>query len=246
MKKYGALFFLVFLLGTVNFSYSQQISISKDSLYFPEEFSHDTLFVYNTGTETLLIDSLFSIHEEFAYRLEAQAKDTTIFYMIDGGHAPFHLTIEATDSALFIFESPDLCSICKAPADQSYFEDSLIIMNNSLTDDSLLLFSYGQGYPSALPEAGSKQPADFILLQNYPNPFNPITAIGYQLSAVSFVRLAVYNLLGQKVATLVSKEQTAGKHTVAWNATGFASGVYYYRLETDKGFVRTRKLVLLK
>ena len=60
------------------------------------------------------------------------------------------------------------------------------------------------------------------------------------------VKLTIYNLLGQKVATLVSEKQKAGHHHVEWDASGFASGVYYYRLSTDAGFVQAKKLVLLK
>jgi hypothetical protein len=89
-------------------------------------------------------------------------------------------------------------------------------------------------------------PEKFILFQNYPNPFNPLTAIGYQLSAISEVDLSIYNLLGQKVATLVNRRQPAGYHQVDWNASGFASGVYYYRLSTNAGFVNTKKLMLIK
>jgi len=84
------------------------------------------------------------------------------------------------------------------------------------------------------------------LHQNYPNPFNPTTGISYQLPAVSKVELSVYNILGQKVATLVNQRQPAGKFKVRWDATGFVSGLYFYRIETDKGFVQTKKLVLLK
>ncbi|MCK4560412.1 MAG: T9SS type A sorting domain-containing protein [Calditrichia bacterium] len=58
--------------------------------------------------------------------------------------------------------------------------------------------------------------------------------------------MSIYNLLGAKVATLVSENQQAGQHTVEWDASGFASGVYYYRLKCDAGFIQTKKLVLLK
>jgi hypothetical protein len=88
-------------------------------------------------------------------------------------------------------------------------------------------------------------PASFELSQNYPNPFNPTTAIGYQLSAVSQVELSVYNLLGQKVVTLVSERQQAGSHQVEWDASAFASGVYYYRLEAGE-FVEVKKMILLR
>ncbi len=86
----------------------------------------------------------------------------------------------------------------------------------------------------------------FELAQNYPNPFNPKTTISYQLPITSSVDLSIYNTLGQKVATLVSKKQLAGSHKVEWDATGFASGVYFCRLQTEAGFLQTRKLVLFK
>jgi len=86
----------------------------------------------------------------------------------------------------------------------------------------------------------------FRLEQNYPNPFNPKTVISWQLAVGSYVDLSVYNLLGEKVTTLIAKEQKAGKYQIEWDAGDFASGVYFYQLSTDQGFVQTRKLVLMK
>jgi len=86
---------------------------------------------------------------------------------------------------------------------------------------------------------------EFRLFQNYPNPFNPKTAISYELSAISFVELKVYDLLGAEVATLVNKRLAPGTYTSEWDATGKSSGIYYYRLSAN-GFVQTRKLVLLR
>lgn len=91
-----------------------------------------------------------------------------------------------------------------------------------------------------------KIPTTYSLKQNHPNPFNPSTVISYQLPAVSHVDLSVYNLIRQKVATLVSEKKNAGYHQLEWDASGFASGMYYYRMSTDAGYVETRKLVLLK
>jgi len=85
----------------------------------------------------------------------------------------------------------------------------------------------------------------FQLSQNYPNPFNPFTSIRYALPEADFVDLSIYNVLGQKVATLVHQTQTAGKYRVNWSAAGFASGVYYYRL-TAGDLVRTKKMIVLK
>jgi hypothetical protein len=89
-------------------------------------------------------------------------------------------------------------------------------------------------------------PAEFRLNQNYPNPFNPRTVISWQLPVGSMVELSVYNLLGEKIAVLVTGRQPAGYYETEWDASGFASGVYLYRLTTDHALSKTRKLVLIK
>jgi hypothetical protein len=88
-------------------------------------------------------------------------------------------------------------------------------------------------------------PGQFRLHQNYPNPFNPKTIINYQLPVISKVDLSIYNLLGQKVANLVSERQPAGHYKVLFDAAGFASGLYFYRIEAGD-FLQTRKMLLLK
>jgi hypothetical protein len=98
----------------------------------------------------------------------------------------------------------------------------------------------------AIDAGQSSLPQVFALHQNYPNPFNPTTAISYQLPEASEVQLIIYNLLGQKVTTLVSERQPAGHYTLQWDASGMVSGVYLYKLQTDNGFSQTRKLVLMK
>jgi hypothetical protein len=90
-----------------------------------------------------------------------------------------------------------------------------------------------------------KIPDRFELYQNYPNPFNPNTIINYELRITSDAELSVYNLIGQKVAMLVNERKQAGYHQVEWDASGFASGVYYYRIEAGD-FVDVRKMVLLR
>jgi len=88
--------------------------------------------------------------------------------------------------------------------------------------------------------------SEFSLKQNYPNPFNPVTLINYQLPITSYVDLSIYNILGQKVATLVSKEQAPGIYSAEWDASGFASGIYLYTLEIYNVYKQTKKLVLLR
>ena len=88
-------------------------------------------------------------------------------------------------------------------------------------------------------------PAQFELAQNYPNPFNPVTTIKYGLPVNSYVELRIYNLLGEEIVRMVQDTKSAGFHEFSWDASGFASGIYFYRLQAGD-FVQTRKMMLLK
>ena len=89
-------------------------------------------------------------------------------------------------------------------------------------------------------------PKGFELRQNYPNPFNSVTVISWKLAVDSHVNLSIYNILGQKLTTLVNKRQSAGDYQFEWNAGSLSSGVYIYTLETSRGFKQSRKLILLR
>ncbi|MCI0496003.1 T9SS type A sorting domain-containing protein, partial [candidate division KSB1 bacterium] len=88
-------------------------------------------------------------------------------------------------------------------------------------------------------------PNDFDLSQNYPNPFNPTTTIQFNLPVAANVKLTVYNLMGQAVATLISENRVAGIHKVQWDASSLPSGMYVYRLEAGS-MILNRKLTILK
>ena len=99
-------------------------------------------------------------------------------------------------------------------------------------------------------ESPATRPRGFALLQNYPNPFNPETEISYSLPEHSQVRLAIYNLMGQKVRILVDEYQAAGHKTVHWDGTDedgnkVASGIYFYRIKAGK-YAETKKMILMK
>jgi hypothetical protein len=91
----------------------------------------------------------------------------------------------------------------------------------------------------------SNFPTDYLLSQNFPNPFNPATNISFSLPEQSNVRITVYNLLGEKVAELVDEEFASGSHTVSFDAVGFTSGMYFYKMKAGE-FIEIKKMMLMK
>ncbi len=154
--------------------------------------------------------------------------------------------------------------------DNDLFGPQWPLPENLAYTNEVLLTASGQGLPVGdlnwFPEAKAQweelqtglkrenspgSTGHFVLYQNYPNPFNPKTTIRYTIPATQNlasprIDLSVYNLLGQKVARLVSEKQQPGLYEVQWDARSFASGIYFYILTTDQGFVQTRKLILLR
>lgn len=121
--------------------------------------------------------------------------------------------------------------------DSSYFDFTVVEgLANGVNGWSL------QGWPVA---TSSDIPSEFSLSSNYPNPFNATTEIGYALPAPTEARIDIYNLLGQRIETLVESRQEAGEHTISWDASSYSSGIYFYKLSTgDKVF--TRRMTLLR
>ncbi len=95
-------------------------------------------------------------------------------------------------------------------------------------------------------ERESNGPNEIKLFQNYPNPFNPSTTISFFINRPSEIKLNVYNLTGQKMATIFEGTKSIGFHDLQWNAESLSSGIYYYRLELERGNSITKKLILLK
>ena len=92
----------------------------------------------------------------------------------------------------------------------------------------------------------SEQPTAFSYkISCYPNPFNPATTLTYSIARSSFVTVNVYSITGQKIATLVDEPVSAGEHSVKFDGSDLASGMYFYRF-TSKGFEKTGKMILVK
>jgi hypothetical protein len=104
-------------------------------------------------------------------------------------------------------------------------------------------------FPTAIEQYEESLPTRFDLKQNYPNPFNPSTTICYTIGTNQHspvpVNLAIFNILGQKVATLVSESKRPGNYSITWDASQMASGLYFYRIQAGD-FVQTRRMLLIK
>ena len=94
-------------------------------------------------------------------------------------------------------------------------------------------------------EVSMTAPAEFTLNQNYPNPFNPSTKISYSIPKASHVKLIIYNMLGKEVVKLVDNKEEAGNHSITFDASNLASGIYLYKLQTNTNQL-TKKMILLK
>ena len=131
-----------------------------------------------------------------------------------------------TNDTVRVFVNPGMLS-------EGYYYDTVVVVVAGV--DGLLYL------PVKLTVGGPQ----LVGTRNYPNPFNPTTEIHFSLPSAANVRLDIYNIVGQKVATLADGAFGAGDHNVTWDASGYASGVYFYRLTTDD-FAVTRKMLLLK
>jgi uncharacterized repeat protein (TIGR03803 family) len=140
----------------------------------------------------------------------------------------------------------------KDPGGSLLLSDSVLYgMTSAGGSDSLgVIFAFDlRGTTSVHEEKSKGAIKNFRLEQNYPNPFNPNTVISYQLSVNSNVKLSIFNVLGQKIKTLVNSFQNAGEHSLVWNATNeknkpVSSGVYFYSLQTNKMTLQNKMILL--
>jgi glucuronoarabinoxylan endo-1,4-beta-xylanase len=128
-------------------------------------------------------------------------------------------------------------------------ESDIFVSNGSfsitLDGESVTTFVSSGNVIVAVENSSFSPVTSFKLFQNYPNPFNPSTQINFEIPEKSFVSLKVYNILGQEIAELVGKEYLAGVHSVIFDASHLANGIYFYTLKT-RDFTKTRKMFIIK
>lgn len=125
-----------------------------------------------------------------------------------------------------------------------YAEDDSCFVVYSLFGPYDVWAAYGCSGPVSV-ENNEPAPINYSLSQNYPNPFNPSTTIKYSIPNSSFVKIKLFNMLGQEIAELVNQEHQIGNYEVTFDGSNLSSGIYFYRLEADN-FVQTRKMILMK
>ena len=110
------------------------------------------------------------------------------------------------------------------------------------TADNKLHSNIPLGIGSPINQTG---PEDYKLYQNYPNPFNPSTKISYKINQEGFVKLSVFNLVGQEIESLVNEYQAAGKYDIEFNAKDLPSGIYLYKLQVN-GYTSVKRMTLIR
>lgn len=147
------------------------------------------------------------------------------------------IDVRQTSSYTFVAEGSEEVTLEKAVS------QSGPVMQADTSDGSRFTFTFNPNKATSI--GSSNRPEKFELDQNYPNPFNPATTIGYTIASQSDVELSIYNVMGQKVTTLVNESKSPGSYNVQWNAEGRSSGIYYYQLRAGEKVI-TRQMTLIK
>ncbi|MFQ6677068.1 MAG: T9SS type A sorting domain-containing protein [Fidelibacterota bacterium] len=170
------------------------------------------------------------VYNQWFWKKIVTKGDTVSVWAFADGSAP-------TDTAQFVFTTDNVTD--PAP---------MLVLVGVFDDDSSALHIddvyYNESPPLGIDDNASIAKG-FELNQNYPNPFNPVTHINYTIPEIGPVKLAVFNVLGKEVSTLVNMVVTPGTHSAVWDAGDMPSGVYFYRIEAGS-FTQTRKLLLIK
>jgi subtilisin-like proprotein convertase family protein len=176
------------------------------------------------------------------------------FAISNTGNCPLTYTI--TDTSAWINVTPDHGTIVPGHTDSicAFLGSATLTAGNHTS--RIVVTHNAEGSPTIIPvsltvnpvsadDNSSNLPTEFALHANTPNPFNPSTTIRYDLKSESLTRLAVFDLMGRKVAELVNERQPAGRYTVLFDGANLSSGMYFYRLDCGS-FTQTSKMILMK
>jgi len=203
------------------------IASSQDSVFFGTTLVGDTssveIQIHNVGVQSLAVSQVLG----------------------SGG-----IFSAEPDSFTVNMGSGQVVNVSFAPQAQGNYSGWIRFVSNDPVNDTLSVYVEGTGDQVTGIDEGTNIPKTFAVSPNYPNPFNPTTTIKYQLPQTSDVQLSIFNVLGQKVRTLVNAQIEAGYHSTEWDGRNdlgaqVGSGIYIYRFSAGD-YLRVQKMIMLK
>jgi hypothetical protein len=173
-----------------------------------------------------------------------------IIYTVGGAPDPFSPSsrVFAYDPSIDEWSEKTAMSTARWGLGASVVNEKIYAIGGT-SDYPLSPLSINEEYTPAVTSVENKtisSPTSFKLYQNYPNPFNPVTKIDYSVTKSDFIQIAIYNILSQKIQTLVNKFHLAGNYTVDFNAKHLPSGIYFYSLKAGEKIIATKKMILMR
>ena len=224
--------------------------VNRHSSFYDYDYSiRGTAFDADSSSFYILLDKTYLVKKESdTWSVKTMSHDSFSIDSDQSGHFYFSkkdslfLSTDFGNTHQLVTTFPEkITGLYKKPNSEILYvltTDELLIVENGNARTLKTLPVSNESEPTSLPN-------DITLFQNYPNPFNPSTVISFQLPVSSSVKLAVFDMLGRKIATLVDGKSPAGLQEVTFNAQGLSSGMYFYRLETS-GSTLTKRLTIIK
>ena len=213
--------------------------IKHRGLHSDTNMNEFEFFIYNSGWYTVKAPA-DPVYNEFWHHFAGTFDGLTQILYIDGepvtASEEYVGTIGTTEYAVNIGRNSE-----KTDRIYNGIIDEARIYSRALTPEEIMAL---YTLPTRIHEANNF-PKEFVLNQNFPNPFNPVTHISYSLPKTGYVTLKVVDLQGRETATLVDQFQNGGQYTVGFDASGLASGIYFYRLQAGNQILM-RKMILLR
>ena len=235
-NKIILLFFIPFLI-----TLSQEIYISKDTLNILEYSYLDSLVIYNTSNDTLVIDSIKCTYDNYILNFDT-VNDSTKWHSLKEFFDSSNI-VEIPPKDSLPMRMSFAIILTKTTNSNNTQVDTLNIYNNS-TNMSIqqIMVNRTDVVGAVEKETLSKY---INITQNYPNPFNPNTKIRFSINTSGNVVISIYDNLGKEITTLINQYMSLGEYEVYFDGHEFPSGVYYYQIRIGQGSI-TKKMLLLK
>ena len=223
------------------------------------QYTRDSIYVPITGSVADITVNLSLNHANDGDLLITLLKDNYSYHLsqFNGNNGQNYTNTTFTDTAALSITqgTPPFTGVYRPQQPFSGFTNAQaqgywvlrIYDKNAGNTGTLLNWSLKIKYssPVSVNQIESSVADKYELMHNYPNPFNPVTTIKYSIPERSFVNIKVYDMLGKEIAKLVNEEKTQGVYSVNFDASALPTGIYFYRIQTEK-FSSTKKMILIK